>query len=223
MIAEDDENMGQLFVQNLADAGYEPILATDGLEAITLFKKHKIDLAVLDVMMPKMTGFQAAREIRQIDPYAAFLFVTARYSQADKENGFKLGCDDYIVKPFAFSELLLRINAILERTKGPTARNNEVLEFKTFRLKLRDRKLEVGDIVISLTGKESHILFLLAANINNTVTRAEILEKVWASEDIYNSKSLDVYLTRLRKYLKEVPEVELKNVYGQGFSLISNI
>ena len=139
--------------------------------------------------MPKMNGFQAAREIRQIDPYAAFLFVTARYSQADKENGFKLGCDDYMVKPFAFSELLLRINAILERTKGPAAWNSEVLEFKTFRLKFRDRKLEVGNKVISLTAKEMHILYMLAANLNNTVTRAEILEKVWGSDDIYHSKS----------------------------------
>lgn len=223
LIAEDDPAMGQMFVESLTNAGYDPILAQDGLDAISLFKKHEIDLSVLDIMMPKMDGFHVAQEIKLIDPYAAFLFVTARYSQADKERGFKVGCDDYIVKPFSFLELTLRINAILERTKGPAARNTEILEFKSFRLKIRERTLEAGGKVIPLTAKEIQILHMLASNMNSTVARAEILQKVWGGEDIYHSRSLDVYLTRLRKYLKDVPNVELQNVYGHGFSLVANL
>lgn len=219
LIAEDDPNMGRLLVENLRLSGYEPTLVADGSEAKRLFALSAFDLCILDVMMPRKDGFQLATELRAIDPRAAFIFLSAKNTQRDKKEGFQRGCDDYMTKPFDFEELLLRVNAVLDRTMGPRVEKEAVLQFGGFSLDLRERALSFKGKRSLLTEKESRLLQILALNIGRTVTRTELLTRVWGKDDPYHSKSMDVYLTRIRKHLRSDERVVLHNVHGRGYRL----
>ena len=212
--------MGRLLVDNLRVSGHEPVLVIDGVEAKRVFAQNSFDLCILDVMMPKKDGLQLAEELRSIDPRAVFIFLTAKNTLQDKKAGFKRGCDDYLTKPFDFEELLLRIRAVLERTMGPQLEYTPHLRFAGFVLDLRERSLILGDSRIDLTEKETRILQVLAAHPGRTVTRTELLERVWGKVDPYHSKSMDVYLTRIRKYLRADASVGLNNVHGHGYRLV---
>jgi two-component system, OmpR family, response regulator len=219
LVAEDDPNMGPLIVENLRLAGYDVVLATDGVEAKRLFAAQRADLCILDVMLPGRDGTQLAREIREIDPSAPFIFLTAKSTQMDKTEGFKAGCDDFITKPFDMGELLLRLNAILERTKGPRLLRDPLIAFGRSTLDPRERVLRVGDQRMDLTEKESRLLHVLVNHLDRTVTRTELLERVWGKDDPYHSKSMDVYLTRIRKYVRMDGTLALQTVHGCGYRL----
>jgi two-component system, OmpR family, response regulator len=220
LIAEDDINLGALLAENLRMAGYATELATDGHEAKQLFAQQSFDLCVLDVMLPRKDGFQLALEVREKDPSAAFIFLTAKNTLMDKRAGFKAGCDDYMTKPFEMDELLLRINAILERTSGPRLHMDPLVHFGRSTLNLREHTLLIGTERVELTDKEVRLVHVLALHLGRTVTRAELLTRVWGKDDPYHSKSMDVYLTRIRKYLRLDGSVVLQNVHGHGYRLI---
>jgi DNA-binding response OmpR family regulator len=211
--------MGALLVENLRLAGYEVALATDGIEAKRLFAAYGADLCILDVMLPGRDGTALAQEIREIDPSAPFIFLTAKSTQMDKTEGFKAGCDDYITKPFDMGELLLRLNAILERTRGPRLLRDPLIAFGRCTLDPRERVLRVSDQRVDLTEKESRLLHVLVNHLDRTVTRAELLERVWGKDDPYHSKSMDVYLTRIRKHLRLDGTLTLQTVHGCGYRL----
>ena len=219
LIAEDEPHMSELLRSRFQQEGFVVHLAPDGLEALAQFTAVRPDLCILDVMLPKLDGFQVAREMRKIAPLAAFIFLTARNTLPDKQAGFNSGCDDYLTKPFLFEELLLRVNAVLYRTQGPKVHASGSLVFPTFTLHVRERNLEMMGRTIALTAKENRILYILLSNAGNMVERRFLVEQVWGSMDDYHSRSLDVYLTRLRKYIQLVPGVTLANVYGKGFLL----
>ncbi len=217
LIVEDEPHMAELLRSRFQQEGFVVHHAADGLDALAQFTAVRPDLCILDVMLPKMDGFQVAREMRKIAPLAAFIFLTARNTLPDKQAGFNSGCDDYLTKPFLFEELLLRVNAVLYRTQGPKMHASGSLVFPTFTLHVRERNLEMPGRTITLTAKENQILYILLSNAGNMVERQFLVEQVWGRMDDYHSRSLDVYLTRLRKYIQLIPGVTLANVYGKGF------
>lgn len=219
LIAEDEPHMADLLCTNFRREGFLTHHVADGLDAVNCFVAERPHLCILDVMLPKLDGFQVAREIRKVDPLTALIFLTARNTLSDKQVGFRAGADDYMAKPFLFEELLLRVNAVLYRTQGPKVHANGALVFPTFTLHVRERNLEVAGRTISLTAKEVRILFILLSNAGKMVERHYLVEQVWGRMDDYHSRSLDVYLTRLRKYVQRIPGATLANVYGQGFVL----
>lgn len=219
LIAEDEAPMAELLCSNFEREGFGVHHAAEGLEAVDLFASVRPDICILDVMLPKLDGFQVAREIRRVDPMAAFIFLTARNTLPDKQAGFLTGADDYLTKPFQFEELLLRVNAVLYRTQGPKVHASGSLTFPHFTLHVRERDLEVQGRRIGLTAKETLILYILLSNAGTMVERRFLVEQVWGRMNDYHSRSLDVYLTRLRKYIQQMPGANLSNVYGKGFLL----
>jgi DNA-binding response OmpR family regulator len=219
LIAEDDPNMGRLLEANLRAAGYAAHLALDGLAAKALFNNAAFDLCLLDIMLPRKDGFELAREIREARPDVPIIFLTARAQNPDKLKGFRIGCDDYVTKPFELDELLCRIKAVLDRTMGPRHYVQQPLVFGDCVLNVFERRLTIRGTAIPLTEKEALVLHLLATNMERTVTRTFILRQVWGSDDPYHSKSLDVYLTRIRKYLRLDDRITLTNMRGHGYCL----
>lgn len=219
LVAEDDPAMGALLVENLRMSGYDPVLATEGQEAKRCYASNAFALCILDVMLPKKDGFQLAREIRELDPKAVFMFLTAKSTLLDKKEGFKIGCDDYLTKPFEIDELLLRINAILERTRGPRLHKDPLLQFGRLTLDLRERTLSSSQACIDLTDKEVRLLQILVDHAGRTVTHVELLQRVWGKADQYHAKSMGVYLTHIRRYLRMDPGITLVNVHGHGYRL----
>jgi two-component system, OmpR family, response regulator len=219
LIAEDEPHMAELLCSDFRREGFRTHHAADGLDAVHCFAAERPAICILDVMLPKMDGFQVAREIRKVDPLTALIFLTARNTLSDKQIGFRAGADDFMTKPFQFEELLLRVHAVLYRTHGPKVHANGALVFSTFTLHVRERNLEVAGRTIPLTAKEVRILFILLSNAGKMVERHYLVEQVWGRMDDYHSRSLDVYLTRLRKHIQRIPGASLANVYGQGFVL----
>jgi DNA-binding response OmpR family regulator len=218
LLAEDDPNLGFVIKDNLVDRGYEVVHCVNGLEAERVIFKDKFDVYLLDVMMPKKDGFTLAEEIRAKKDDTPIIFITAREMQEDKLKGFTVGGDDYITKPFNFDELIMRMEAILKRSK-PSA--PEIKEFKlgAFVLKVDELKLLHGDQATAVTKKEAALLEYLARHINQPVRREDMLVKIWKDDSYFAGRSMDVYITKLRKYLKEDPNLEIQNVHGVGFKL----
>jgi two-component system, OmpR family, response regulator len=224
LLAEDDNNLGRLLKEYLEAKGYNVGLASNGKEGFELFKKEKYDLCLLDVMMPVKDGFTLAKEIRAMNPDIPIVFLTAKSMKEDAIEGFNAGADDYITKPFSMEELLLRLKAILRRTKNQSIASNEQQEFNIgkYHFNHTSQTLSINGNTQKLTSKESDLLKLLCINTNNILDRTFALNSIWHDDSYFNSRSMDVYIAKLRKYLKEDPKVEILNIHGKGFKLLVN-
>jgi len=224
LLAEDDNNLGNLLREYLEAKNYSVVWAKNGKEGFDQFKKHSFDLCLLDVMMPLKDGFTLAKEIRMQNKNIPIVFLTAKSMKEDAIEGFTVGADDFITKPFSMEELLLRLEAILRRTTNQSTTDDTIRIFEigsylfdSSNQKLTSKKKEQG-----LTTKESDLLRLLCLNKNNVLDRNFALNAIWGDDNYFNSRSMDVFVTRLRKYLKEDPKVEIINIHGKGFKLLVN-
>ena len=220
LLAEDDPNLGNLLKEYMTAKGYSVELAVNGKAGYDLFCKKAFDLCLLDIMMPVKDGFTLAREIRELNKNIPIVFLTAKSMKEDTLEGFKTGADDYLTKPFVMEELLLRINAILRRTKNQENKNEEVNEFTIgkYKFNYETQTLDIKNKKQPLTTKEAELLKLLCTHV--TLDRNFALNKIWGTDDYFKARSMDVFIAKLRKYLKEDPSVELINVHGKGFKLV---
>lgn len=221
LVVEDDPNLGDILKEYLEMKGYEPTLCRDGEEGWNKFKKDKYDLCLLDIMMPKKDGFTLAKEIKKVQEELPILFLTAKNQKDDIIEGLKIGADDYLTKPFSMEELLLRITAILRRTQ----KSSEITPLKTysfgdFILHYDEQYIEGPGGKHKLTSKENELIRLLASEINKLVNRSHALKQIWGDDSYFNARSMDVYLSKIRKILKDDPKVQIITVYGEGFKLI---
>lgn len=224
LLAEDDKNLGSVLTSYLEAKGFPTQLFENGEEAYRAFKKEKFDFCIIDVMMPVMDGFTLAGEIRLLDKSVPLLFLTAKAMQEDKLKGFELGADDYMTKPFSMEELLVRMKAILRRlheSKSMEA-SRHIYEIGEITFDYNRQLLKHPALDQKLTSKESELLKLLCDHANEVLDRSEALKKIWLDDSYFNARSMDVYVTKLRKYLKADPNVELINVHGIGFKLMIN-
>ena len=217
LLAEDDLSLGYVIKDNLTDAGYDVVLCPDGQTAIEKFNKDEFDICLLDIMMPNKDGFAVAKKIRQQSDLVPILFITARSLEDDRINGFKSGADDYIIKPFSMQELLMRMDVFLRRTKKMYSEKE--ISFKIGRLQFSytDLKLTIDNNLFNLTQKEADLLKFLCEHSNRILKREEILLNVWGKDDYFLGRSMDVFITKLRKYFKSDPEVNLETIHGVGF------
>lgn len=220
LLAEDDDNLGKLLHTYLKTKGFKVELARDGKAAFELFTKDSFDFCILDVMMPKLDGFSLAKDIREIDKKVPILFLTAKSLKEDKLHGFEIGADDYLTKPFSMEELLARINAIQRRIEVPTKVEIENQSIGKIKYEPEFRLLHLSDGPKKLTTKENQLLQLLVKNENEILDRHATLRAVWGDDNYFNGRSMDVYIAKLRKLLKEDEAIEIMNVHGKGFKLI---
>ncbi|MCK4855452.1 MAG: response regulator transcription factor [Bacteroidales bacterium] len=221
LLAEDDENLGSLLREYLQAKSYEAHWLSDGEKAYKSFEKNRYDICILDIMMPNKDGITLAREIRMIDPEMPIIFLTAKSMKEDVLEGFSVGADDYMTKPFSMEELIYRIEAILRRTQGVGQQNKQTeFEIGQFHFDANKQLLTLDSKSVKLTTKESELLKLLCNNANNVLERNFALKSIWIDDNYFNARSMDVYITKLRKYLKEDPAVEILNIHGKGYKLI---
>ena len=220
LLCEDDENLGMLLREYLQAKGYQAVLCQDGEVGYREFAKGKFDIAVLDVMMPKKDGFTLAQEIRQANTEIPIIFLTARALKDDILEGFKIGADDYITKPFSMEELVLRIEAILRRVHGKKAKDATVFRIGRFVFDAQKQLLTIGEKQTKLTTKENELLALLCAHSNEILQRDLALKTIWIDDNYFNARSMDVYITKLRKHLKDDDQIEIINIHGKGYKLI---
>jgi DNA-binding response OmpR family regulator len=221
LLAEDDENLGLLLKEYLVAKGYDATLFPDGEAAYKGFMRDHYDICILDVMMPKKDGFTLARDIRIVNADVPVIFLTAKNMKEDVLEGFKLGADDYITKPFSMEELIMRIEAILRRTSQESQANAQpVFTLGRYTFDTRKQTLAEGDEVVKLTTKEADLLKLLCQNANKILERNYALKSIWIDDNYFNARSMDVYITKLRKHLSNEPTVEIINVHGKGYKLI---
>jgi len=224
LLAEDDRNLGNILKNYLEAKGYATTLCLNGQEAVDAFSRKEFDFCILDIMMPVKDGFAAASEIRATNKKIPILFLTAKTLQEDKLKGFEIGADDYITKPFSMEELILRIQAILRRTDEPakTAAADNVFDIGIYTFDFNRQTLISRNKEQKLTSKEAGLLRLLCTHANEVLDRSTALNEIWNDDSYFNARSMDVYIVKLRKYLKEDPRVELLNVHGVGFKLVMN-
>ena len=223
LLVEDDTNFGRVLKKYLELNDYEVELARDGKLGLAAFKASHYDICLLDVMMPNMDGFTLAEEIRNINPDIPLFFLTAKNMKEDVLKGYQLGADDYIVKPFDSEILLHKIMAIIKRNTEYIAAN-DIEEYNIGKYYFNSRRSVLqfdGGEEKHLSIKEASLLKLLCENMNDIVLRGEALKKVWGSDSYFNGRSMDVYITKLRKHLKEDENVEIKTVHGKGFRLLT--
>ncbi|MFN4233221.1 MAG: response regulator transcription factor [Bacteroidia bacterium] len=222
LLAEDDANLGSLLKQYLDAKGFDTTLTVNGKEAFDMFVKKQFDICILDVMMPVKDGFTTAKEIRAVNNQIPIVFLTARSQKEDTLEGFSVGADDYITKPFSMEELLARLQAILRRVNNKNISESQQNEFKIGKYKFdyQHQLLSIGDKTQKLTSKEADLLKLLCLNMNNVLDRSFALNAIWHNDSYFNSRSMDVYITKLRKYLKQDERLEIVNVHGKGFKLL---
>ncbi len=221
LLAEDDENLGLLLKEYLIAKGYDADLFPDGEAAYKGFMKGHYDICILDVMMPKKDGFSLAKDMRIVNADIPILFLTAKNMKEDVLEGFKLGADDYMTKPFSMEELIFRIEAILRRTSlDSQASGEQIFTLGRFTFDTRKQILADGDNAVKLTTKESDLLKLLCQNQNKILERNYALKSIWIDDNYFNARSMDVYITKLRKHLKAEESVEIINVHGKGYKLI---
>ena len=221
LLAEDDENLGLLLKEYLVAKGFDADLYPDGEAAYKGFMKEHYDICILDIMMPKKDGFTLAKDIRIVNADIPVIFLTAKNMKDDVLEGFKMGADDYITKPFSMEELIMRIEAILRRTSQEGQSNNQqVFTLGKFSFDTRKQTLSDGEESVKLTTKESELLKLLCQNANKVLERNYALKSIWIDDNYFNARSMDVYITKLRKHLKDETSVEIINVHGKGYKLI---
>mgnify|MGYP003595172714 FL=1 len=223
LLVEDDSNLGNLLKEYLEAKGFSTVLAVNGKQGYDVFSKDKFNICILDVMMPIKDGYTLAKEIRALDASVPIVFLTAKSMKEDAIEGFKVGADDYINKPFSMEELLLRIKAIIRRTENKNVKNSDQSVFKigNYSFDYSHQTLTINDVSQKLTTKEADLLRLLCLNANDVLDRNFALKSIWKDDNYFNGRSMDVYIAKLRKYLKEDSKVELINVHGKGFKLMA--
>lgn len=226
LLVEDDQNFGDVLRSYLEMHDYIVTLAQDGEEGLASFKKGTFDLCIFDVMMPKKDGFTLAKEVREMNKEVPIIFLTAKTMKEDVLQGFKIGADDYISKPFNSEELLLRIQAIMKRSGGKAEPEEEIKEFTIgdyhFNFPLRILSFQPGGEVESkdkLSPKEAQLLKMFCMKVNDILLRSEALTKIWGEDNYFTARSMDVFVTKLRKYLKKDSKLEIVNIHGNGFQL----
>ncbi|MEZ4988423.1 MAG: response regulator transcription factor [Saprospiraceae bacterium] len=227
LLVEDDRNFGDVLRSYLEINEYDVTLATDGEQGLDCYNKGEFDLCIFDVMMPKKDGFTLAAEIREKDTAMPIIFLTARGVKEDILKGFKIGADDYITKPFNSEELLLRIHAILKRSKHTSEVKEDVTEFNIgkyhfhypFRMLVYAPKA-LQEVKEKLSPKEAQLLKMFAMRLNDILPRSEALTKIWGEDNYFTARSMDVFVTKLRKYLRFDEQIEIVNIHGNGFQLL---
>ncbi|MGM9621297.1 MAG: response regulator transcription factor [Bacteroidaceae bacterium] len=220
LLCEDEESLGMLVREYLQAKGYDAELYLDGEAGYKAFVKGKYDMCLLDVMMPKMDGFTLARELRMINSEVPIMFLTAKNLKDDILEGFKLGADDYLTKPFSMDELVYRMEAILRRVKVRNKQTAVRYQLGRFTFDTQRQILSIDDKSTKLTTKESELLSMLCAHMNDVLERDLALKTIWIDDNYFNARSMDVYITKLRKHLKDDPNVEINNVHGKGYRLV---
>lgn len=226
LLVEDDQNFGDVLRSYLEMHDYEVTLATDGEEGIKAYKKSDYDLCITDVMMPKKDGFSLAREIREEDKTMPIIFLTAKTLKEDVLEGFKIGADDYITKPFNSEELLYRVMAVLKRSQKAPDPREEIKEYDigkfNFNYPLRELTVAGEDKLDKLSPKEAHLLRMFCMYKNEVLPRSVALKKIWGEDNYFTARSMDVFVTKLRKYLAEDENIQIVNIHGNGFRLVIN-
>ena len=220
ILAEDDENLGLLLREYLIAKGYDTDLYPDGEVAYKGFQKNQYDLCIFDIMMPKKDGFTLAKEIRMLNADIPIIFLTAKSMKEDVIEGFKIGADDYMTKPFSMEELLFRIEAILRRSGSESDSSQSIFKLGRFIFDSRKQTLSDANESTKLTTKEADLLKLLCVNANKILERNFALRTIWVDDNYFNARSMDVYITKLRKHLKSEEGIEIINVHGKGYKLI---
>ena len=228
LLVEDDPNLGMLLQDYLQLKGkFDVVLAKDGEEGLKAFTSNRFDLCILDVMMPKKDGFTLGRDIRKINATIPIIFATAKTMIEDKSEAYNLGGDDYITKPFRIEELLLRINALLKRLTDSDKKESAAAQETNFNIgnyhfDYTAQLISTGEKQQKVSTKEAELLRLLCLKKNEVLTREEALISIWHDDNYFNGRSMDVFLSKLRKYLKDDPKVEIINVHGRGYKLLEN-
>jgi len=222
LLVEDDANLGSLLQEYLIDKGFPTDLATDGQKGWQSFVDKTYDLCIFDVMMPKKDGFSLAKEVRMSGRDVPIIFLTAKSMKEDTMQGFRVGADDYVTKPFDREELLLRIEAILRRYKKQPDNQEEAKLYQVgqYTFDYAHQQLSANDKSVRLTSKESELLKLFCQNLNQPISRSFALKTIWGDDSYFNARSMDVYITKLRKYLREDTSIQIMNLHGEGFKLM---
>jgi len=220
LVVEDDPNLGQILSDYLRLKEYDPTLCIDGEIGLDTFKNGQFDLCLLDIMMPKKDGITLAKEIRLLDKEIPIIFLTAKSLKEDTIEGFRAGADDYMTKPFSMEELLLRIHAVLRRSFKGVKHQKTIHTFGKSTFDFDKQTLIIEDQKIKLTNKESQLLRLLCQNMNEVLDRSAALKMIWRDDSYFNARSMDVYIAKLRKYLKQDDSVSIITIHGEGFKLI---
>ncbi len=219
LLAEDDKNLGMILKAYLDSKGHHATLCSNGVDALKAFHAEPFDLLVTDIMMPVMDGFALAHQIKQQQPFMPLIFLSAKKEQDDILEGFRLGADDYVTKPFSMDELLMRIQAVCRRSSS-TPSQPSVYRLGNYSFDAMRHVLVRGDETQKLTSKESDLLLMLCENMNQTLERSKALKAIWEEESYQNARSMDVYITKLRKYFDKESDVKIVNVHGVGFKLL---
>jgi len=227
LLVEDDQNFGDVLRSYLEMNDFDVTLATDGMEGYQKFKQAEYDLCIFDVMMPKKDGFSLARDVRESDQETPIIFLTAKNLKEDVVEGFRIGADDYISKPFNSEELLMRVQAILKRSQKVKDPREDIKEFEVgdfhfnYPLRILSYKPADGEIEKDkLSPKEAHLLRLFCLHKNEVLERSVALKKIWGEDNYFTARSMDVFVTKLRKYLAKDPQLEIVNIHGNGFRLV---
>ncbi len=222
LVIEDDPNLRYILQESLELQGFNVVRCEDGEAGHSAFLKEKFDLCLIDVMLPKKDGFTLAREIRKVDQHIPIIFLTAKSLKEDRIKGFKIGGDDYITKPFSMEELVLRIQAVLKRSKNHRIFSQEpkIFTIGTFHFDHEQQILSYKNMTQKLTHKEAELLKLLCLNLNQILEREIALKQIWGDDSFFTARSMDVYITKLRKYLSDDDRIEIINVHGRGFKMI---
>ncbi|HAN76931.1 MAG TPA: DNA-binding response regulator [Bacteroidales bacterium] len=221
LLVEDDKNLGFIISDYLEMSGYEVVHCTDGMQGLKAFTEGSYDLCLLDIMMPLKDGFTLANDIRTSGSDVPIIFITAKSLKEDLLKGFKLGADDYIMKPFSTEELLVRIDAVMRRynQSRPKVEKRNVFQIGLYVFDYENKTLALNKNEIHLTKRESDVLKMLSENANTVLKREVALKAIWGENDYFMGRSMDVYITKLRKYLKDDPTVNILNIHGTGFKL----
>jgi DNA-binding response OmpR family regulator len=223
LFVEDDETLGFVTKENLEMNGFNITHCKDGADGLECFKKEDFDLCIFDVMLPKMDGFKLAEKIRSLNQQIPILFLSAKSLKEDRIQGLKLGADDYITKPFSIEELILKVDIFLKRKKIHTQGDLQFLEIGNLKFDYRNMSITLpNNSVKKLTQKESNLFKLFIDNKNNILKRQDILEHIWGEDDYFMGRSLDVFISRLRKIIKEDSTLSIENIHGVGFKLKEN-
>ena len=220
LLLEDDPNLGTILQDHLIMNGYKVTLAVDGVEGLSAFSQDVYDLCLVDIMMPKMDGFTFVKKIRKTDIEIPIIFLTAKSLKEDKIKGFQIGCDDYITKPFSIEELLLRLTALLKRSTKSQIAPKTIYEIGKYQFDYNRQLLIFKKTTQKLTTRENDLLHILVQNIGNVVEREYALKEIWRDDSFFAGRSMDVFISKLRKYLKQDLSIEIISVHGRGFKLV---